>query len=228
MPKPIGGMGDFASKIQDGDPSSWSLMRPLTSFNQQMMTEFLLWLPVISDKSDYEPTMWTFRSISGGFNGDSCLRSTEKVVGIVSTNASAYIEGPPVFNKSTMSLEYKVAAPHFTPKGDVFRGTYDLQVRSDSARCLYGFSNAPISATIEIVSESGEKQIAVTTVNERDGWLFLSAKGFTFSSPTVNVKLTQAAAPSVAKKTSITCVKGKTSKKVTAVNPKCPTGYKKR
>ena len=32
----------------------------------------------------------------------------------------------------------------------------------------------------------------------------------------------------LAKKTTITCVKGKISKKVTAVNPKCPTGYKKK
>jgi len=30
------------------------------------------------------------------------------------------------------------------------------------------------------------------------------------------------------KATTITCVKGKTTKKVTAVNPKCPTGYKKK
>ena len=30
------------------------------------------------------------------------------------------------------------------------------------------------------------------------------------------------------KKSTITCVKGKTSKKVTAVSPKCPTGYKKK
>lgn len=30
------------------------------------------------------------------------------------------------------------------------------------------------------------------------------------------------------KKTTITCVKGKITKKVTAVNPKCPTGYKKK
>jgi hypothetical protein len=37
------------------------------------------------------------------------------------------------------------------------------------------------------------------------------------------------AAPKVvAKKTTITCVKGKTTKKVTAVNPKCPAGYKKK
>jgi hypothetical protein len=30
------------------------------------------------------------------------------------------------------------------------------------------------------------------------------------------------------KKSSITCIKGKLTKKVTAVNPKCPAGYKKR
>jgi hypothetical protein len=30
------------------------------------------------------------------------------------------------------------------------------------------------------------------------------------------------------KQSTITCVKGKTSKKVTAVSPKCPTGYKKK
>jgi hypothetical protein len=32
----------------------------------------------------------------------------------------------------------------------------------------------------------------------------------------------------VVKATTITCVKGKTTKKVTAVNPKCPAGYKKK
>ena len=32
----------------------------------------------------------------------------------------------------------------------------------------------------------------------------------------------------VVKATTITCVKGKLTKKVTAVNPKCPTGYKKK
>jgi hypothetical protein len=42
--------------------------------------------------------------------------------------------------------------------------------------------------------------------------------------PTPVVVATKAAA----KKTTITCVKGKTIKKVTAVNPKCPSGYKKK
>jgi hypothetical protein len=32
----------------------------------------------------------------------------------------------------------------------------------------------------------------------------------------------------MAKKSTITCVKGKMTKKVTAVSPKCPAGYKKK
>jgi hypothetical protein len=32
----------------------------------------------------------------------------------------------------------------------------------------------------------------------------------------------------VAKKSTITCIKGKVTKKVVGVNPKCPAGYKKK
>jgi M6 family metalloprotease-like protein len=38
----------------------------------------------------------------------------------------------------------------------------------------------------------------------------------------------KAALAAAAKKSTITCVKGKLTKKVTAVNPKCPSGYKKK
>jgi hypothetical protein len=156
-----------------------------------------------------------------------------------------YSGGPPVFNKEQGTLEYKVGAPHLTSKGEVFKGSYDLQVSSEVARCLYEFTNAPIQASISIINETGEASIATTVVSEKDGWLRLAAYGFTFSSPTVKVKLSQEKAVAVptptptsstplatvtvpAKKITITCIKGKTSKKVTAVNPKCPTGYKKK
>ena len=45
-------------------------------------------------------------------------------------------------------------------------------------------------------------------------------------SPVVNQSAS--AKPVIAKKITITCLKGKTIKKVTAVNPKCPTGFKKK
>jgi hypothetical protein len=37
-----------------------------------------------------------------------------------------------------------------------------------------------------------------------------------------------ASKPTAVKKTTITCLKGKLVKKVTAINPSCPKGYKKK
>ena len=115
-------------------------------------------------------------------------------------------------------------------------------MRADVARCLYKFSNAPINATISVVSENGDaNSIATEAVVEKDGWFSLSANGFTFSSPTLRVKLSQdqpaqeVAAPVASpvakaapvKKVTITCKKGKSTKKVLGTNPSCPIGYKK-
>jgi hypothetical protein len=88
-------------------------------------------------------------------------------------------------------------------------------------------------------------QVATQTVNEVDGWLNLSANGFTYSSPTISAKLTQKAPEPVViaptptptptatatpkpQKRTITCIKGKSVKKVIAISPKCPAGYKKK
>jgi hypothetical protein len=46
--------------------------------------------------------------------------------------------------------------------------------------------------------------------------------------PTPTPAPTVAKPTAAAKKTTIICVKGKTTKKVTAVKPKCPSGYKKK
>jgi hypothetical protein len=134
-----------------------------------------------------------------------------------------------------------VAAPHYSSNGDVFKGSYDLLIRSDIARCVYGFSKAPIKAELSVISANGTPQIATTVLGEKNGWVSLSAKNFEFSAPVIKAKLTQepevvvvpTPTPSVTtkpvtKKLTITCVKGKTSKKVTAVKPKCPAGYKKK
>jgi hypothetical protein len=174
---------------------------------------------------------WSVKSISAANNQSQCLSDTSRLIGLVTTNAMAYSGSAP--NWDGASLDYKVAGLHYMPDGKTLvEGTYDLAIRSDVARCLYGFSNAPISATVSVIDASGETKSAVTTVNEVDGWLKLAAYGFTFSSPSIKVQLSQkatAAAPSsqTVQKT-IVCVKGKLTKKVTGVAPKCPTGYKKK
>jgi hypothetical protein len=166
---------------------------------------------------------WSFETIATG--GASCLNDKSRLLGLVTTNAMAYSGGVPEWDGK--SLTYRVAGMHYLPDGNTpAEGSYDLVMRSDVARCLYGFSKAPISATINVTGAGGETKTATTIVSEKDGWLKLAAYGFTFSSPTISVKLSQAKTPAV--KTTITCVKGKLTKKVTAVGPKCPAGYKKK
>ena len=108
------------------------------------------------------------------------------------TNATNYLSGPPVFDKENGTLDYKVAAPHFLPSGKEFQGTYDLIINSKTARCLYGFSDAPVQATVSVVSADGTQQTTTTVVREANGWLYLAAKGFTFSSPTLRITMKQA------------------------------------
>ncbi len=210
---------------------------------ESTFAEYALWKDYIKDKANASPSNWTVRTLDVPSDSAECFRDTSKFIGVVTTNAMIYSGGPPAFNKSEGTLEYKVGSPHLTSKGEVFKGSYDLQVSSDVARCLYKFTSAPIQASISVINEAGENSIATTVVNEKDGWLRLAAYGFTFSTPIVKVTLSQAATsptptatpkvtapskPVAAKKTTITCVKGKTSKKVTAVSPKCPTGYRKK
>lgn len=196
---------------------------------------FNAWLPLTKDKADGFSDYWNFKSIAGNFSTateNKCLTSTEKLVGLVTTNSLWYSGNPPTFRDS--ELNYTVAALHFNPDGvTAFKGSYDLVIDSAAARCLYGYSNAPIQASLSILSSNGDNQIATTTLTESAGWLRLSAKGFTFSDPTIKVKFTQAESKPVALvvlppvKSTIICKKGKTVKKVTAVKPACPAGYKK-
>jgi len=254
MKKPIGGNGFGCTNDPSGGSATngcpaefWvSFLRHLRA-DQESMDEFLAWMPALKDRASKAPVIWRWETMGSDGTNDACYRNSSSLSGFVATNATQYLSGPPVFNKKEESLDYKVAAPHNLPDGKEFLGSYNLLINTQVARCLYGFSNAPIQATVSVTSSDGQAKVATTSLVERGGWLKLSANGFTFSSPTVKVKLSQekvvavptatpsaSAAPSAevkpaaAKKTSITCVKGKTSKKITAVNPKCPTGYRKK
>ena len=197
------------------------------------MAELLMWLPHINDTATANIGTWTVRSLSAGelTGATSCFVNSTQLNGLVMTNATQYSAGPPIFDKAAGSLEYKVAAPHYTSGGNVFTGTYDLIMRSDVARCLYGFSKAPLNASISVTDNDGVATVATKLVSEKDGWLRISAYGFGFSNPTIKVNLTQVESPAtkkvMAKKTTITCKKGKSVKKVTAIKPVCPKGFKK-
>ena len=217
-------------KSPDGpDGLPYSILKEGFGYNEGSFKEVLAWINAAGDKATYAPSVWSIRSMESS-EYDNCMKGSDSLSGIVSTNSTMYIGAPPTFDKESQSLDYKVMSPHSLPNGEAFKGSYDLVIKSDVARCIYGFSNAPVSAKISILSADGSTQVATTTFNERNGWMYLVARGFTFSSPTVRVKLMQEAAPVVAspKKSTITCMKGKTSKKVSAINPACPSGWKKK
>jgi hypothetical protein len=209
------------------------------NFGSRALSQLQVYLPVVKDTAIASPSTWSWRTLPADEvkTANGCFSAGDGIKGIVTTNASAYSAGPPEFKDGV--LNYQVAAPHFNRDGTVFKGDYTLVLDSKVARCLYKFSSAPIQATISVVNNNGEPSIATTTVSEKNGWLRLVARNFEFSSPSINVKLTQEAplkteattpATSVApaKKVTITCVKGKITKKVTSTNPTCPKGYKKK
>lgn len=201
------------------------------------------WIPLVKDKATSSRTSWTVRNLDGSEDSNifQCSSGDGKLAGVVTTNSLVYSAGPPKYNKAEGSLDYQVLSPHFTATGEEAIGSYDLVLRSDVARCIYGFTRAPIQATISIINPEGDNKVATTLVREKNGWLTLSAKGFTYSSPLIRVSLSQEAEPTpevtaapVAPKTNkksrttITCIKGKLIKKVSAINPKCPSGFKKK
>ena len=83
-------------------------------------------------------------------------------------------------------------------------------------RQAYGESTCPSSYT-------ASARAANLVADAASGAAFLNPPS---AAPTPAATTTAIA--SAPKKTSITCVKGKTSKKVTDVSPKCPAGYKKK
>lgn len=211
------------------DATGWGDMAPVGSFH-----EFAMWEPLLKAEAK-DNWSWNFGSTSWNNSAanSSCMETLgrKKLVGLVTTNSPIYEGGSPSF--ASGFLQYKVAGLHTWADGSLFKGTYDLVMDSQFARCLYGFTSAPISANIAILASDGSQtNVATEVVSEKNNWISLVARNFTFSSPTIKVKLFQDVVgtkilPNAKKdlKASITCIKGKINKKIEGLNPKCPKGW---
>lgn len=214
-----------------GTPDGWKIVDSLSGDISPVLLK--LFSPVYKDKATSNNEYWSINSLNGSGMGDvqRCSDNSGDLAGIVTTNSLVYSAGPPAFSKETDSLDYKLASPHFEASGAVATGTYDLLIRGDVARCIYGFTGAPIKASISILSADGAPKVATTVMGERDGWLYVDAAGFDYSSPVVKVSLSQdapvlvPAKKSAVKKYTLVCKRGTVKKKVTSTKAKCPNGY---
>ena len=257
----ISGGADFTSlpeairnRYPEADPSkpnsniTWGVNS--ASKGTTTLNDLKIWLPFLGEKATVMPSAWSFRSLgvvsSVQLNTspyrECASKSQTALLGVVASNATAFSSGPPSFNPETVSLDYQIAAPHLTSRGEVFVGSYSLIMNSQFARCIYSLTSAPVKATVSVINTDGQKQIATESVSESDSWIRLSADGFTFSSPVVRVKLSQdSVIPTITSapmkpnspsssvipvKKTLVCVKGKATKKISGMKPKCPLGFK--
>lgn len=163
------------------------------AFSDAAFSQLKLWSTFTGDKAVALPSQWSVRTLSYSemVKAPACIKDGVGVTGIVATNASAYSEGPPSFDETTKTLNYKVAAPHYEKDGATpFNGQYNLILRSDIANCLYGVSDSTKEASVSVTGEDGALKAATTAFAYNNGWFSFSAKGFTHSAPTIKVKLT--------------------------------------
>ena len=140
----------------------------------------------------------------------------------------------PVWNNETKEFTWSAAAPHFAPDGvTVNKGFYKAIIPTNDAKLLWGLENPNDAATalqITLTTEAGGTAAALKSVSVKNGKIIIDVSGFEYSRPKLKIGIKAGYKPSktMLNKSSITCVKGKSVKKITAVNPTCPAGYKKQ
>lgn len=213
-PSMTNGSASFTSRdgptVTTNDPNVRNRLSIPPAAGKVGLVELAAWLPLFNDTASADISQWGVRTLQTWEmqEANKCFVAKQRLNGVVVTNATQYSAGPPELNKETNSLDYKVAAPHYKSGGAEFKGVYELFIRSDVARCLYGFNKAPIKSSIEVIERDGVQDVATTNISERDGWIQLSAYGFTHSSPTLRVRMAQGVAgfASVSKGKALTSV----------------------
>ena len=192
-----------------------------------------LWAPYMGENAFAVNKTWTLSNARSNNPSNCVQKETGGIQGVVTTNASAYEATAPKYNKENGTLEYRVAAPHFAPDGKTENiGTYGLAMSITLLKCLYGITNVPTSASVSITTNAGVERVATVALNQIGKWVFLNAENFTFSSPTLRIKLnqtssaaTQSAGTTEVKKES-PAPEAKEVKEVAAAKPAAATAKK--
>lgn len=199
-------------------------------------------------ESTLKPVGFTseWNAYAWGVNSSGNCEIEAGKIALVTSNATIYSFYPPAWDPVEQSLAYKVGSLHLDDKGALHKGYFNLAVPKTFAKCLWGENILKAKATVAVTNADGTNNVATSVLSQDDQMIYFKVAGFTFSTPQIKVKLevpkaeptptptpspsvtTTPTAKPVAKKITITCVKGKVTKKVTAIAPKCPSGYKKR
>ena len=160
--------------------------------------------------------------------------------GVEGTSGDMYVgtngvcEGStPVWNEQTKEFTWTASAPHFAADGKtVNRGFYKAVIPVADAKLLWGLTNPNDAATalkVSVATEASGSTAAISVIAVKNGKIIIDVSNFNYSRPKLTIAMKKGYKPSAASaKTTITCVMGKTTKKITAVKPTCPKGYVKK
>jgi hypothetical protein len=169
-----------------------------------------------------------------------CPAEQNGFTGIVTTNATMYGTSAPSWDPFDKTFSFQVASPHYGLNGNLNTGYYSLILPRSLAECRWGKDIAQAKIVVSVISSDGNTNVGISNYSIKNNLLTFNVSGFSFSSPTIKVGLaaqlstqlsTQPSTqPStqIVKKITITCTKGKLIKKVSAIKPTCPPGFKKK
>jgi hypothetical protein len=163
----------------------------------------------------------------------------------VTVTGNAFYTGLPQWNSKDQTIDVSTRAPHLMSNGEQNIGYFQARISRKMADCLWSIDlSKKVTASISLNYSNNKENVQTWSGQMIGDEYVLTVSGIHFSSPTLSFKLSQEAAPVATpavtatptptptitpiKKTTITCVKGKTVQKVGAVKPVCPKGYKKK
>ena len=229
---PISGFKNYRMRIEPMAYSSFALNEAL---NGKLVER-------ASEESDNGAIWFTGSRDSNVTSLGEC-----KNLELINVTGNVFYLNTPKWNTVTKSIEVGTTAPHFKSDGSLNSGYFQAKVTTEMGKCLWGVDlTKAVEANISLNYESGEKVQVETWSGKLVGNEYvLTASGFHFSSPKISFKLIEGSKPAASPSATatseatlaptgvkvikaITCVKGKLVKKVRAVSPKCPVGYKKK
>jgi hypothetical protein len=176
-----------------------------------------------------------FQMIAMASNDDNSGFGVEGTSGgmYVGTNGVCGLSTP-VWSEEEKAFTWRAAAPHFAPDGvTVNKGFYKAVIPTADAALLWGMTNPNDAASaleISLTTEAGGTAAFLKNISVKNGRIIIDVSGFEYSRPKLKIGIKKGYKPAakILNKTTITCIKGKAVKKITAVKPACPAGYKKK
>lgn len=186
-----------------------------------------------------EPAMWIYTAENVRTDPlKPCVLS-----GNLSIVTNAFNQWSPIWNASTRSIEVQLRASHLRTDGTVNSGYLEIRIPTEMAQCLWGVNlKGEVDARIALTYTDGTPNELITVSSrEKDGYFSVVSAGFHYSSPKLQIQLSQETVPTsvsptpvssqaasvIPIKRKITCKKGSSKKVIKSSNPKCPLGYKK-